>query len=71
MLNRLPRDEFDVTLNGSGLVGFWKPDEKEPVYGRETVPGANRARVPSSGQKFDATRSARRLLAALRDLERA
>jgi hypothetical protein len=58
-LNRLFSGPFSVSLNDKGLVAL--AEEKGPRYGSETLPG--------SGQRFDAPAAARRLLAALRDLE--
>jgi hypothetical protein len=60
-LNRLFDGPIVVSLNGKGLVAL--ADEPGPRYGREELPG--------NSQKFDAVASARRLLAALRDLETA
>ncbi len=62
-LNRVFTGPTVVSLTDDGLVGM--PDGPVrlavPHYGRETLPG--------NSQKFDAVASARRLLAALRDLE--
>ena len=60
-LNRLFDGPIVVSLNGKGLVAL--QDVPGPLYGRETLPGRS--------QKFDAVASARRLLAALRDLQTA
>lgn len=58
-LNRIFDGPMVVALNEKGvLVALKGPGQ---TYGCEQLPG--------SGQKFDATASARRLLAALRDLE--
>jgi hypothetical protein len=58
-LNRLFDGPIVVALNDKGLIAL--QDEPGPRYGHEQLPG--------NSQKFDATASARRLLAALRDLE--
>jgi hypothetical protein len=58
-LNRLFKEPFTVSLNEKGLVAL--ADTKGPRYGLENLPG--------SALKFDAPAAARRLLAALRDLE--
>lgn len=62
-LNRLVDGPIVVSLNAKGVLVALDVarDLRELRYGRETLPGG--------GQKFDATASARRLLAALRDLE--
>lgn len=61
-LNKLLSVATPVSITGKGLVGASSECPK-PHYGREIVPG--------NGKKFDAPASARRLLAALRDLESA
>jgi hypothetical protein len=58
-LNRIFDRPIGVAINGKGVLVVLKGDG--PIYGYETLPGSN--------QKFDAVASARRLLAALRDLE--
>lgn len=59
-LNRLNKLPFTVSLNAKGLVAV-ELAPPGPHYGREILPG--------NSQKFDAVASAKRLLAALRDLE--
>jgi hypothetical protein len=61
-LNELHSGHFTVGLNAQGAVVVL-PAPLEPTYGREVLPGRS--------NKFDAVASARRLLAALRDLESA
>jgi hypothetical protein len=61
-LNQLFSEPTAVSITGKGLVGASSECPK-PHYGREIVPG--------NSQKFDAVASARRLIAALRDLESA
>ena len=58
-LNRIFDGPIVVAINGKGVLVVLKGEG--PIYGNESLPG--------SGQKFDAVASARRLLAALRDLE--
>lgn len=67
-LNRLNKQPFTVSLNEKGLVSvegqapeFCGIVSTRLRYGRENLPG--------NSQKFDAVASAKRLLAALRDLE--
>jgi hypothetical protein len=59
-LNAMLSGPIAVGLTGKGRI-LATIDKAGPVYGSELVPGR--------GQKFDAVASARRLLAALRDLE--
>ena len=61
-LNERHLGHFTVALNGRGEA-IVLPAPRELTYGREVLPGRS--------HKFDAVASARRLLAALRDLESA
>ncbi len=61
-LNERHLGHFTVALSARGAVVVL-PWPSEPSYGREVLPGRS--------NKFDAVASARRLLAALRDLESA
>jgi hypothetical protein len=61
-LNELHLGHFTVALNAEGQAVVL-PRPTENTYGREVLPGRS--------NKFDAVRAARRLLAALRDLESA
>jgi hypothetical protein len=60
-LNAKYTGDFVVSFDGKGLLAV--NPIRGPVYGRERLPGASKA--------FDAVAAARRLLAALRDLESA
>lgn len=61
-LNRAHTDPVAVAITDKGLIGFPDGPRGEcQFYGRELLPGGNKS--------FNAPGAARRLLAALRDLE--
>jgi hypothetical protein len=60
-LNRVLDGPIAVTITAKGLVAVASEPQTDLCYGRETLPG--------SDQPFNAVGVARRLLAALRDLE--